>query len=321
MHRNALGALLLLWLSISAALAEEVTLRALSAFAEGTYFAKNFERMIEQINAQHKGVLQIRYIGGPRAIPTMEAGNALRNGVVDIASLSSAFYANLMPEGDAHKLARISTAEQRRNGTWEYFNKLHNEKVNAWYLAKQHANIAFHIYLNKPPAKGMDMSGLKLRANPVYRDFFTALGASTVIIPPGEIYTALERGVVDGYGWPTVGIFDLGWHERTKYRIDPPFYAVDVTVLVNLAKWKSLAPAQQKVLNDAALWLEGLDRENDANIAKELERQAQAGVQTIRLSDADAKRYLERAYQVGWDNLAKISPVHAPKLRMLLDKH
>jgi TRAP-type transport system periplasmic protein len=321
MLRNALSALALLWLSISAALAQELTLRALSAFAEGTYFAKNFERMIEQINAQNKGVLQIRYIGGPRAIPAMEAGNALRNGVVDIASLSSAFYANLMPEGDAHKLARTSTAEQRRNGTWEYFNKLHNEKVNAWYLAKQHANIAFHIYLNKPPAKGMDMSGFKLRANPVYRDFFTALGASTVIIPPGEIYTALERGVVDGYGWPTVGIFDLGWHERTKYRIDPPFYAVDVTVLVNLAKWKNLSPAQQKVLNDAALWLEGLDRDNEANISKELERQAQAGVQTIRLSDADAKRYLERAYQVGWENLAKISPLHAPKLRMLLDKH
>lgn len=299
---------------------QEVKLRALSAFAEGTYFAKNFERMIERINAQHKGVLQIQYIGGPRAIPTMEAGNALRNGVVDIASLSSAFYANLMPEGDAHKLARNSTAEQRKNGAWEYFNKLHNEKVNAWYLAKQHANIPFHIYLNKPPANGMDMTGLKLRANPVYRDFFTALGASTVIIPPGEIYTALERGVVDGYGWPTVGIFDLGWHERTKYRIDPPFYAVDVTVLVNLNKWKSLTPPQQAALNEAALWLEGLDRENDANMKAELERQAKAGVQTVKLADADAKRYLDRAYQVGWENLAKISPVHAPKLRALLDK-
>lgn len=318
--RRTLSLCILTLLTAPAVMAQEVTLRALSAFAEGTYFARNFERMIERVNAQHKGVLQIRYIGGPRAIPTMEAGNALRNGVVDMASLSSAFYANLMPEGDAFKLARNSTAEQRRNGAWEYFNKLHNEKVNAWYLAKQHANIPFHIYLNKAPPKGMDLSGFKLRANPVYRDFFTALGASTVIIPPGEIYTALERGVVDGYGWPTVGIFDLGWHERTKYRIDPPFYAVDVMVLVNLNKWKSLTPAQQKALNDAAQWLEGLDRENDANMAAELDRQAKAGVQTVRLSDGDAKRYLERAYQVGWEHLGQISPVHAAKLRELLDK-
>ncbi len=41
---------------------------------------------------------------------------------------------------------------------------------------------------------------------------------------PGEVYTALERGVVDGYGWPITGIFDLGWHEKTKYRVDPGFY-------------------------------------------------------------------------------------------------
>lgn len=319
MRRFTAAVLALLTLPIAPLHAQEVTLRALSAFAEGTFFAKNFERMIEKINRENKGVLQLRYIGGPKAIPTMEAGNALRNGVVDIANLSSAFYANLMPEGDALKLARITTAEQRKNGAWEYFNKLHNDKVNAWYLAKQHSNIPFHIYLSKPP-KGIEMAGVRLRANPVYRDFFNALGANTVIIPPGEIYTALERGVVDGYGWPTVGIFDLGWHERTKYRIDPPFYAVDVMVLVNLNKWRSLTPAQQKVLSDAALWLEGLDRDNEANMAKELEHQAQVGITTVRLKEADAKRYLDTAYKVGWDHLNKISPTHAPKLKTLLDK-
>ena len=60
--------------------------------------------------------------------------------------------------------------------------------------------------------------GLKLRIAPIYRDFFQKLGASVVQIAPGEVYTALERGVVDGYGWPLIGIFDLGWHEKTKYR-------------------------------------------------------------------------------------------------------
>ncbi len=302
-----------------AAHAQELTLRALSAFPEGTFFSKNFERMIEKINREGKGVLQIRYVGGPKAIPTMEAGNALRSGVVDLANISSAFYAGLLPEGDAHKLARVSTADQRKNGAWEYFNRLHNDKVNAWYLAKQHGNVPFHLYVNKP-IKGADLTGLKIRVTPVYRDFFSALGATTVTTAPGEIYTALERGVVDGYGWPSVGIFDLGWHERTKYRLDPSFYAVDVTVLVNLTKWKSLNTSQQKLLSDTALWLEGLDKENEALMAKEIERQAQAGITVIRLEGAEAKRYLERAYQIGWDNLAKVSPVHAPKLRALLDK-
>jgi TRAP-type C4-dicarboxylate transport system substrate-binding protein len=299
--------------------AQEVTLRALTSFSEGTFFSRNFERLIEKINREGKGVLQIRYVGGPKAIPTMEAGNALRSGVVDIANIASAFYVNLVPEVDAQKLARVPTAEQRRNGAFAYFNRLHNEKMNAVYLARQHGNIQFHLYLNKPIERS-DLSGLKIRVTPVYRDFFGALGATTVTTAPGEVYMALERGVVDGYGWPSVGIFDLAWHERTKYRVEPAFYVVDVAVLVNLDKWNGLTALQQKLLSDAALWLEGLDRENDALVAKELERQAQAGIRPIRLEGAEAKRYLERAHQVGWDSIARISPAHAPKLRALLDK-
>jgi TRAP-type C4-dicarboxylate transport system substrate-binding protein len=306
-------------LCVPAARAQEVTLRALTSFSEGTFFSRNFERLIEKINREGKGVLQIRYVGGPKAIPTMEAGNALRTGVVDIANIASAFYVNLVPEVDAQKLARVPTAEQRRNGAFAYFNRLHNEKMNAWYLARQHGNIQFHLYLNKPIERA-DLAGLKIRVTPVYRDFFGALGATTVTTAPGEVYMALERGVVDGYGWPSVGIFDLAWHERTKYRVEPAFYVVDVAVLVNLDKWNGLNPQQQKLLHDAALWLEGLDRENDTLVAKELERQAQAGIKPIRLEGAEAKRYLERAYQVGWDSIARISPAHAPKLRALLDK-
>ena len=69
-----LGALLL---GAPASRAQEVTLRALTSFPEGTFFSRNFERLIEKVNREGKGVLQIRYVGGPKAIPTMEAGNAL----------------------------------------------------------------------------------------------------------------------------------------------------------------------------------------------------------------------------------------------------
>jgi TRAP-type C4-dicarboxylate transport system substrate-binding protein len=292
-----------------AALADEMTLRALSSFPEGTFFSRNFERFIDKINKEGKGVLQIRYVGGPKAIPTMEAGNALRTGVVDIANIASAFYVSLVPEADAQKLTRVSTADQRHNGAFDLLNRVHNEKINAWYLARQHGNIGFHLYLTKP-IKSADLAGLKLRVTPVYRDFFGALGATTVTTAPG---------VVEGYGWPSVGIFDMAWNERTKYRVDPAFYAVDVAVLVNLAKWKSLDAQQQKLLTDAALWLEGLDRENVALVAAEKERQAQSGIQVIRLEGVEAKRYLDTAYKVGWDSVARASPANAARLRALLD--
>ena len=49
-------------LSAAPAAAQEVTLRAVTAFAEGTQFSKNFERFIEKVNADGKGIIRINYI-------------------------------------------------------------------------------------------------------------------------------------------------------------------------------------------------------------------------------------------------------------------
>ena len=73
------------------AAAQEITLRAVSGFQEGTYFARNFERFVKKVNEEGKGVVQINYLGGPKAIPTMEQGAALRNNVVDLANTTTSF--------------------------------------------------------------------------------------------------------------------------------------------------------------------------------------------------------------------------------------
>src|SRR3981081_4748461 len=105
----------------------------------------------------------------------------------------------------------------------------------AMSLARNRDKLPFMLIQNKPIDKA-DLTGLKLRITPVYRDFFQALGATVVQTAPGEVYTALERGVGDGYGWPIPGIFDLGWQEKTKYRVDPGFYSAEVSILVNKSK-------------------------------------------------------------------------------------
>ena len=65
--------------------------------------------------------------------------------------------------------------------------------------------------------------------------------------------------------------------------MEPAFYSVEVGVLVNLDVWKGLNDAQKKVLNDAALWLEGLDSENEALIKSERDRQTKAGIAADRV--------------------------------------
>ena len=298
------------------AAAQEITLRAVSAFAEGTQFSKNFERFIEKVNKDGKGVVQINYIGGPRAVPPFEVGNAVRTKVVDMANVTGAFYTNLMPEADGFKLIGKPMSEQRKNGTWAYINELHNKKLNSHYLARQFHNVPFHIYLNKKIDK-LDFSGLKIRVTPVYRDIVQALGGTPVNTAPGEVFTALERGVVDGYGWPVSGIFDLGWDKVTKFRMDPGFYSVEVNVLVNQDVWKGLNDAQRKVLNDAALWLEGLDSENVTVNKAEIDRQTKAGIQPITFSPAEAKKFLDQANAVAWESVIKRAADTAPKLREL----
>jgi TRAP-type C4-dicarboxylate transport system substrate-binding protein len=306
-------------LTAGAAHAAEVTLRAVSSFTENTAGSFNFEKFIKKVNQDGKGLVQINYIGGPKAIPSFEVGNAVRSGVVDIANVTGAYYTNIMPESDALKLAQMTAPELRKKGAYDYINKVWNQKMNVQYLAKSWESTPFHLYLNKKIDKP-DLTGLKIRVTPVYHDFFQALGATVVRTPPGEIYTALERGVVDGYGWPIQGIFDFGWHEKTKFRVDPGFYNVEVSVLVNLNTWNRLDDKQREFLNKQALWLEALDKETIARNEADRKRQAEVGIETITFPDAVAKQYLAKAYQVGWDSIIAKSPEHGPKLKELLSK-
>src|SRR6478672_826753 len=304
----------------SSGFAQEVPLRAVTAFAEKTTYSRPFEKFVEQVNAEGKGIIQINYIGGPKAMPPFEVGKALKAGVVDIANTTGAFTTNVMPESDAWKLTERPMSELRKNGGYDYMAKLYAEKMNAIFLARLVDNNQFHLYLNKPISTP-DLTGLKIRITPVYRDFFQALGATVVQTPPGEVYTSLERGVVDGYGWPITGIFDLGWHEKTKYRVDPGFYTAEVSVLVNKTAWAKLTDAQKAVLRKAAERGEAeAVSEFAAENAKDIKRQAEAGIQTIKFDGAVADAYRAKAYQAGWEGVMKQSPEHGPKIKEFFAK-
>jgi TRAP-type C4-dicarboxylate transport system substrate-binding protein len=314
----ALGALLLS-ASAGATAAQEVTLKGITAFAEKTFYSRGFERFIEKVNTDGKGVIQINYIGGPKAMPPFEVGNALKNGVVDIASATGAFYTNVMPEADAWKLAERPMAELRKNGGYAYMANIYDQKMNAVLLARHIENNPFHLYLTKR-ITGPDLTGLKLRITPVYRDFFQSLGATVVQTAPGEVYTALERGVVDGYGWPITGIFDLGWHEKTKFRVDPGFYSAEVSILINKAALAKLNDAQKKVIMDTAAWIEGQAAETEKENAADIAKQKTVGIEVIEFKGADGEAFRAKAYEAGWAGIIKQSPELGPKLREFFAK-
>jgi len=313
------AALLLAATCATGAVAQETTLRLVSAFAENGIYVQRLTPWIQKFNAEGKGLLQINFIGGPKAIPTFEVGNAVKTGVVDMAMSTGAFYTNVMPEADFLKLTQISVAEQRKNGAFDAINKVWNEKANMQYLARMVENQPFHIYTNKKVDKP-DLTGQKIRITPVYRDFFQALNASVITTPPGEVYTALERGVVDGYGWPIGGIFDLNWQEKTKYRIDPGFYDAEVSLIMNLPAYNKLTQAQRNYLQKQLLALEAENVFWTKYAADEIARQAKAGIETIKFDPATSKAFVDKAYQVAWAGAEKQSPEIAARFKPLFTR-
>jgi TRAP-type C4-dicarboxylate transport system substrate-binding protein len=213
-------------------------------------------------------------------------------------------------------VARNETAVQRKNGAWAMMNEVHNQKMNAQYLTHLFGGVRFHIYTSKPGKDGR-FEGFRLRSTPIYDAFFKSLGGLPVRMAPPEVHTALERGTVDGYGWPLYGIADFGWHKYTKYRYGPGFVSAAVAILVNQDKWKSLDDGQRACLTRMSEWVEGeWPKWRAEEDGKQQAVQDQAGIQYVDLGPGFARQ----AEELYWEVLAKGNPEFVRKIRPLLTK-
>lgn len=316
--RNIVAALSLLALAFPA-MAEEVTVRAASGWPAGSLIASRYEAFIKKVNERGKGSVQIKYLGGAPAIGSpVQIVKKVQGGVYGMAYVTGAWYTNVLPEADFFKLSEVDISELRRNGGFEYIQKLHAKK-RLHYLGRTYDTSPYYLYLRKP-INSADLSGLVIRASTAYQAFFSALGASINLAATPEVYTLMERGVVDGYGWVAEGIFDYSWQQVTKYRVEPGFYTGNGHVLMNLDLWNSMSQEQQALLKEMMLELE---RENylvAENDQKEIARQKEAGIATIVLPPDQAEIWRETARRVGWEHARKINAEVADELRAFISK-
>jgi TRAP-type C4-dicarboxylate transport system substrate-binding protein len=303
--------------------AETFTLKAVTAWPKTASEYKAFTlftELVEQMVAKkYPGELKIQYIGGPEAVKTQDQVQALQRGMVDMVFTTNAYYVSVLPEVDALKLSVFTPAEERAKGAWAYINQLH-EKIGLYYLARLGLGTQFHLYLEKP-IKTADLKGLNIRVSPMYLQVIKGLGGNPVVIPPTEVYSALERNVVDGYCWPSVGIRDWGWDKQTKYIVDPGFYQVPNPLVANLNTWNKLPRKLQDLLTEAAIEAEKRVVALFDDLAKQ-ERPIllKEGIQVIDLPPAEKEKFLKVAYEEGWKDLLGKSPVAGAKLKELLTK-
>lgn len=310
-----LGGLLGL-LALQPASADELVLRGAVFSPLGTTWGEPMKMFIDRVNETGKGVLQIQPIG-PDAMPATEQPNALRSGLLDLVATPPGMYKQMFPEANAQDLSNMTLEEQKASGGYEKLRALTRQKLNAQILTTYGPGVHFHLYLTKDVAAQADLKGMRVRSQPIFGPFFTALGLGTTTIPIPETYTALERGVVQGYGFPAWGVQDLGWDRLTKVRVEPGFYNVVVNILMNETRLKALDPAQRKVIDDAVVWFDTMlpgymAEKNKLNA----DAQQAAGIKPVDFGPG----FSREAEDVYWDLLAKDSPETIPMLRGLLQK-
>jgi len=303
-------------LATTTAAMAEVSLQAASCFPQGSFFSKRFETLVENVNKKGAGQVKINYVGGAPAIGSqLTVVQKVAQGVYDLNSCTGAYYQNVLPEADAWKLLEKTPAEIRKNGGWDYMNKLHNQK-NLQVLSRHHFGTQFHLFLGEGAAISKpDLKGLHLRTAPIYVNFFKSLGATTQDSNLQQIYSLMENGTVKGYGWPVLG-HRPGWEKVTKYRVDPGFYDVDLMILANKKAWDKLPSSVKNLIAAEALALENAATAGDSKLAKSVAaKQQNAGMEIITFEGAERATWLKAARDAGWAGLIANRPDTGAKLR------
>lgn len=290
--------------------AAETTLKVVSVFPRNHTFNIPVFEMIEALNARNKGVLQLQFIGGPEAVPPTEQLAALQRGVFDIFAGAASYYDGQVPETGAHNASNKSAAELRKDGALDYLNKAFNAKANAQYLAYLGSGYTFYIFTKSEPkrssAGGFDLQGLKIRGPSIYRPFYETQGITAVNVQVPEMYSALERGVIEGIGFPLIGITNQGWEKLIKFRLQPAFWQGDLAIIANLDAWKKLDPQQRQALQGAVADAERKAHEFfQAESKREEQKLFSAGMKDLQPSAAEGRRYAAAAHNSLWEQLGK----------------
>ncbi len=173
-----------------------------------------------------------------------------------------------------------------------------------------------HMTDNVRPIKTpADMKGLKIRVmnNKVYVEMVKSLGASPTPMALAELYSAMQAGVVDGQENPSAHIYTKRFYEVQKYAsLTGHAYAAE-PVLISMATWKKLTPAQQAIIQSAATeaiaWQRKLSADEDSEFWDKIRKTGKMEVIEVDrkpFQEATLPVYKQLAKTVGQDNLDKI---------------
>jgi len=141
-----------------------------------------------------------------------------------------------------------------------------------------------------------------------------------VDIEDAEIWTALDRGVIDGVIDPTTLIATFRWYDRLKYLIDHKFYNLHTAITFNLDSWNKLPSDLQNLITEAMI-----EVEKDVTLFFDKEERdaydeiVKGGVKPVKFSPPEAEKFLNTVYGAFWGAAkGRMSAESYDKLRELL---
>jgi len=190
-----------------------------------------------------------------------------------------------------------SNAEDGTKKLWTHFDRfLAREYQGAKVLMLWNSDTASIMSKTKPVRTLEDMKGMKIRTPSAAQSAqLEALGAIPIDMPAGQIYNALDRGVVDASMIPMSAAIDFKLIEVARYfTINAPLGRSPFLVAMNRARYDKLAPDLRKLIDDStglSLSLKGADTYDTQNRAA-LDA-AKKDRELIALSPEENRRWLQ----------------------------
>jgi len=280
---------------------------AVPLLAEG--FAKNVE-------AASKGGIKF-VLSGPETVPGFEQLQPVAAGAFHMLFTHGIYHYGTTGLSVGLDAVRGTLEERRASGLFEALDK-HYQKIGIKVVAVAlSAKTGYAFALKTPVGPEGDLKGKKVRGTPAYHPLIRMLGGAPVVLPIPEVYTALEKGVIDGAASPVVGLLGVKWHEVAKYLAQPSFGFTHQLFLMNLATWNRLSDADKKLLLDEGRKIEEVwYREYDRMAEAEVKELVAKGVTVSKLGPSQAK--LNEVWSAGlWELAEKKSPNEAKELRAI----
>lgn len=309
-------------LAAGPAFADAVKLNAVTLAPKPVYINGPFESFVEEVNEKFAGQVEIDWRGGPEVMPPFKQAEGVRNGAMDMTYTSPSYYQGLVPTSGTMNLSFKTYDEIAATDYHERMTELHAEKDLVYLGEIPATELSFFIYMGEEISSLDDLQGKRIRVFPTLLPLVQALGAEPIVLPMGEIFTAMERGAIDGFMQGPLGQAEQ-FGDLVKTVVTPGVYRAGFPVLVNSGTWSEIPEDVQSELitflrDDFAPRMDSIWADP---IAESQAQMLEKGWTFLELSGEAAATYEKTAMDAAWAVTAENAGEEiAAELRAMLDR-